>query len=89
MPKLTDTQLENIHTKLLSIGQECVRIINTQPKCAFLVMVGKFPSAGWPRGHCIGSDSRGRFYSYDAKRVLAKIVSLGVMTVECKVRGEE
>jgi hypothetical protein len=80
-------RLEAIHAKLLSVGQECVRVINQQPGCPFIVIVGHLPNKGWPRGKCIGSDSKGRFYSYDARKVLAKIVALGMMTVEAKVRN--
>jgi hypothetical protein len=75
-------QLEAVHSKLLSIGQECVRAINTQPGAPYIVIRGHFPAKGWPRGKCCGSDSQGRFYWYDARKVLAKIVALGVMTVE-------
>lgn len=79
-------RLQAIHSKLLAIGQECVRAINQQSGCPFIVIVGHFPVKGWPRGKCIGSDSKGRFYSYDARKVLAKIVALGVMTVTEEVR---
>lgn len=78
--------VEIVHAKLLTIGQECVRIINTQPGCDFIVLIGKLPNKGWPRGKCLGSDSRGRFYSYKASHLLAKIVALGIMTVETRVR---
>ena len=78
--------LEAIHAKLLALGEECVRVLNTHPGCDFIVLIGKLPNKGWPRGKCIGSDSRGRFYSYKASHVLAKIVALGVMTVETRVR---
>ena len=81
-------RLQAIHSKLLSVGQECVRAINLHPGCPFIVIVGHLPNKGWPRGKCIGSDSKGRFYSYDARKVLAKIVALGVMTIEAKVRNE-
>ena len=81
-------ELEAIHAKLLAVGQECVRIINTQPGCDFIVLIGKLPNKGWPRGKCIGSDSRGRFYSYKATRVLAKIVALGGMTVETRLKKD-
>jgi hypothetical protein len=78
-------RLQAIHAKLLSVGQECVRAINQ--RCPFIVIVGHLPNKGWPRGKCIGSDSKGRFYSYDAIKVLAKIVALGVMTVDTQVRN--
>ena len=81
--------IEIIHAKLLTIGRECVRIINTQPGCDFIVLIGKLPNKGWPRGKCIGSDSRGRFYSYKASHLLAKIVALGIMTVETRVRTDD
>lgn len=77
---------EVIHAKLLTIGQECVRIISTQPGCDFIVLIGKLPNKGWPRGKCLGSDSRGRFYSYKASHLLAKIVALGIMSAETRVR---
>lgn len=80
--------LKAIRTKLLVIGQECVRILNTQPGCDFIVLIGRLPVKGWPRGKCIGSDSRGRFYVYKASHLLAKIVALGVMTVETRMRQE-
>jgi hypothetical protein len=81
-------RLEVIHTKLVAVAHECVRVINTQPTCSFVVLIGKLPNKGFPRGHCIGSDSRGRFYSYDAKRLLAALVAMGVITVEAHVRSE-
>jgi len=80
-------RLQAIHDKLLSVGKECVRVLNDQPGCDFIVLIGKLPNKGWPRGNCIGSDSRGNFYSYKASRVLAKIVSLGIMTVDARVKG--
>jgi len=80
--------VEIIHAKLLAIGQECARIINTHPGCDFIVLIGKLPNKGWPRGKCLGSDSRGRFYSYKASHLLAKIVALGIMTVEMRVRAD-
>ena len=67
---------------LIAIGKECVRAINEQPGCPYIVIRGHFPSKGWPRGKCCGSDRAGRFYWYDARKVLAKIVSLGLMVVE-------
>jgi len=79
-------RLQAIHSKLLAIGQECVRAINQQPECPFIVIVGHLPLKGWPRGKCVGSDSKGKFYAYDAEKVLAKIVALGVMTVECRTK---
>lgn len=81
-------RLHAIHAKLLAIGQECVRAINQQPGCPFIVIVGHLPLKGWPRGKCIGSDSKGKFYSYDARKVLAKIVALGVVTVQYEVKNQ-
>lgn len=89
MPEtITPERIEAVAEKLLTIGHECVRAINTQSGCPFIVIRGHFPAKGWPRGKCCGSDSKGRFYWYDAKKVLAKIVSLGIMTVEYKLRGQ-
>lgn len=82
MESIKPERFEAAYSKLLAIGNECVRAINTQHGCDFIVLVGKLPSKGWPRGKCIGSDSRGKFYSYKASHLLAKIVSLGVMTLE-------
>ncbi len=82
MESIKPERLEAVHAKLLAIGHECVRAINQQPVCPFIVIVGRLPLKGWPRGHCVGSDSKGKFYAYDAKKVLAKIVALGVMTTE-------
>ena len=82
-------RLSSVHAKLVSVGQECVRAINTQPGCPFIVLVGRLPAKGWPRGKCCGSDSKGRYYWYDARKVLAKIVALGVMTVDYKLRPKE
>ena len=82
MEAIKPERLEAIHAKLVSLAQECVRVINTQPGCAFIVLRGKLPNNGWPRGKCCGSDSKGRFYWYDAKKVLAAIVAMDVVTVE-------
>ena len=79
-------RIEAIHAKLLAIGHECVRAINQQPRCPFIVIVGHLPMKGWPRGKCVGSDSKGKFYAYDAKKLLAKLVALGIMTVECRTK---
>ena len=81
-------RIEAIHAKLLAIGKECVRAINQQPVSPFIVIVGHLPLKGWPRGKCVGSDSKGKFYAYDAKSVLAKIVALGVLTVECRTKKD-
>lgn len=82
-------RLQALHAKLVTIAQECVRVINTQPRAPFIVMIGHFPVKGFPRGKCIGSDSRGRFYAYDAKNLLAKLVALGVITVDARVAPPE
>ncbi len=75
-----------IQAKMEAIAQECVKVINTQPGAQFVVLVGKLPNAGWPRGKCIGSDSKGRFYAYDAKRLLAAIAAKGFVKVEFEER---
>jgi hypothetical protein len=67
-------------------AKECVRVINTQPGAQFVMLVGKLPVAGWPRGKCIGSDSYGRFYAYDAKRLLAAIAANGFVKVEFETK---
>lgn len=70
------------HVKLITIGEECIRAINQPGGCPWIITIGHLPIKGWPRGKCIGSDARGKVYAYDARRVLAKIISLGVMTVQ-------
>ena len=68
--------------KMQAIALECVRVINTQPGVDFIVLVGKLPNAGWPRGKCIGSDSKGRFYAYKASRLLAAIAAHGYVKMK-------
>ena len=75
-------RVEAINAKLTTIAQECARAINAQPGAPYIVIRGHFPVKGWPRGKCCGSDSQGRFYWYDARKVLAKIAALGVVKVE-------
>lgn len=84
MNEIKPERLDAIHAKLVMIAEECVRVINTQPGFTFMVLRGKLPNKGFPRGKCIGSDSKGRFYSYDARKVLAAILAMGVVTVERK-----
>ncbi len=86
---ITPERLQACNEKLVQIGLECVRAINTQPGAPFIVIRGHFPAKGWPRGKCCGSDSKGRFYWYDASKVLAKIVTLGLMTVEWKTKSRK
>lgn len=86
MDEIHPGRLEAISERLVAIGHECVRAINNQPGCPYIVIRGHFPAKGWPRGKCCGSDSKGRYYWYDARKVLAKIVSLGIMEVEYKLR---
>lgn len=81
-------RLDAVAEKLIQIGKECVRVINTQPGAPYIVIRGHFPVKGWPRGKCCGSDSKGRFYWYDASKVLARIVSLGLMTVDWKLKEQ-
>ena len=68
--------------KMQSIALECVRVINEQPGADFIVLRGKLPVAGWPRGKCIGSDSKGKFMAYSARKLLAAIAAHGYVTVE-------
>jgi hypothetical protein len=75
-------RLAAIQSKMEAIAKECVRAINTQPGAQYVVLRGKLPVKGWPRGKCIGSDSHGRFYCYDAKNLLAAIAGKGFVTVE-------
>jgi hypothetical protein len=49
-------------------------------------MIGRLPVKGFPRGKCIGSDAKSRFYAYDAKNLLAKLVAMGVIEVDARVR---
>jgi hypothetical protein len=64
-----------------ALAIECIRIIQTQPGCGFMVVIGNLKGKGWPRGKCIGSDSRGRFYSYDAFELLGRLIAYGVVKV--------
>ena len=82
MSEVEQERLQAITDKLIAIGKECVRAINTQTGAPYIIIRGHFPEKGWPRGKCCGSDSKGRFYGYDARKVLAKIISLGLMTFE-------
>lgn len=62
-----------------ALALECIRAIQQQPSVPFIVVIGKLVAKGWPRGQCIGSDSRGRFYSYDAWKVLGCLAKYGVV----------
>lgn len=64
-----------------ALALECIRVIQTQPTCAFVVAIGRLKGKGWPRGRCLGSDSRGSFYSYDAHQLLGRLVAYNVVTV--------
>ena len=80
--KITPERIEAINAKLQTIALECCRAINTQAGAEFVVLRGRLPQKGFPRGKCIGSDSKGKFYAYDAKNLLAKLVSMGVIELE-------
>jgi hypothetical protein len=79
-------RIARVEEKLVGIARECVRVINTQPTAPFVVLRGKLPQAGWPRGKCIGSDSKGKFMAYDAKRLLAALAAKGIVKVEIEPR---
>jgi len=72
------------------LAKECIRAITRQPGAPFIVIIGKLPQKGWPRGKCVGSDSRGRFYAYDAYKVLARIMhpALGLVSYETVSHGK-
>ena len=65
-----------------ALVKECLRAIQTQPGCGFIVAIGSLKGKGWPRGNCVGSDSRGRFYSYDAFELLGRLIVYGVATIQ-------
>lgn len=84
--------------QLTDLARECLRALETQLGAEFIVLVGKLPKKGWPQGKLIGSDSRGKFYSYPASRVLARLIQMGICTVttiekpptlDVRVRGDE
>ena len=77
-PERVQASLDN----LVTIAKVCVRAINTQPGCPYIVIRGHFPIKGWPRGKCCGSDSKGRYYWYDARKVLAAMAANGIIKVE-------
>lgn len=65
-----------------ALALQCVQTIQQQPTLPFIVVIGKLPVKGWPKGECIGSDSRGRFYSYDARAILGRLVAQGVVRMQ-------
>lgn len=78
---LTPERVAAAKAKMLTIALECVRVINTQPGADFIVLRGKLPVSGWPRGKCVGSDSKGKFFAYSARRLLAAIEANGYAKV--------
>lgn len=70
------------------LAEECLRALTQQPGAPFIVVRGRLPQKGWPRGKCVGSDSRGRFYMYDAAKLLIRLWALRVCTVESLVLAD-
>lgn len=70
-----------------ALALKCIDVIQQQPDVPFIVVIGKLDNKGWPRGKCIGSDSRGRFYSYDAYELLGRLVAYRVVYVEALRAG--
>lgn len=70
------------------LAKECVRSLLARPEAPFIVIIGKFPQKGWPRGQCVGSDSRGWFYMYEAAKILARLFLLKVVRIETIANGE-
>jgi hypothetical protein len=54
------------------LALECARVLRDQSMAPEIVVIGKLPVKGWPRGRCVGSSSRGQFWAYPAARVLAR-----------------
>ena len=71
-----------------ALAKECIRCLATQPGAPFIVVIGKLPQKGWPRGKCVGSDRRGRFYMYDAAKILARLFLLNVVRIQTVAEGE-
>jgi hypothetical protein len=79
---ITPERIQAAAEKMQAIALECVRVINTQHGADFIILRGKLPNKGWPRGKCVGSDSKGRFTAYSARNLLAAIAAHGYVTVE-------
>ena len=67
--------------KPADLVRECVHILQQQPTIPYIMVIGKIQAKGWPRGACVGSDSRGHIYAYDARRILIRLASLGICRI--------